>query len=176
MCRAGRCGAMPDEIATDCVIEDDRWEEAGLEALAGRAVRAALTWHDIGGEVVVLGCDDARIAALNADFRGKPRATNVLSWPAHDPAPREPGARPVPPEAEDLGDIAIAFGTCRDEAAAQGKTLADHAAHLLVHAVLHLAGYDHENDPDAERMEDAERAILATLGIADPYAEAAALA
>lgn len=171
MCRAGRCGAMPDEIATDCVIEDDRWEEAGLEALAGRAVRAALTWHDIGGEVVVLGCDDARIAALNADFRGKPRATNVLSWPSVEHVPHAPGTRPDLPDCEELGDIAIAYETCLAEAAAQGKSLADHATHLLVHATLHLLGYDHENDPDAETMELAERAILETLDISDPYHE-----
>lgn len=156
----------------DVVIEAEEWEAAGLEAVAARACGAALQWLGRpGAEVVVLGCDDARIAALNADFRGKPRATNVLSWPAQEAAPRPPGARPLPPEAEELGDIAIAWETCRDEAAAQGKALADHATHLLVHAVLHLAGYDHENDADAELMEGAERAILAGLGIADPYAE-----
>lgn len=164
------------EAATgvDVVIEAEEWEGAGLEALAARACGAALTFlARPGAEVVVLGCDDARIAALNADFRGKPRATNVLSWPAQDPAPREPGARPVPPDADELGDIAIAYETCRDEAAAQGKTLVDHATHLLIHATLHLAGYDHENDPDAELMEATETAILATLGIDDPYAEPA---
>lgn len=156
----------------DVVIEAEEWEAAGLEALAARACGAVLQWLGRpGAEVVVLGCDDARIAALNADFRGKPRATNVLSWPAQEAAPRAPGARPLTPEAEELGDIAIAWETCRDEAAAQGKALADHATHLLVHAVLHLAGYDHENDADAELMEGAERAILAGLGIADPYAE-----
>ena len=161
----------------DVVIEAEDWDLAGLDALAARACGAALAYLDRPGtEVVVLGCDDTRIAALNADFRGKPRATNVLSWPAHDPAPREPGARPVPPDEDELGDIAIAYETCRDEAAAQGKTLADHTTHLLVHAVLHLAGYDHENDPDAEMMEATERAILATLGISDPYAEPAGAA
>lgn len=163
---------MSDPAAgVDVVIEAADWDGAGLEAIAARACGAALAWLERpGAEVVVLGCDDARIAALNADFRGKPRATNVLSWPAHEAAPRPPGARPVTPDAGELGDIAIAWETCRDEAAAQGKALADHAAHLLVHAVLHLAGYDHENDPDALLMEGAERAILAGLGIADPYA------
>lgn len=164
-------------MTIDVVIEAGDWNAAGLEALAERACKAALDWLGCAGaEVVVLGCDDARIAALNADFRGKPRATNVLSWPSVEYAPRAPGARPVPPRVEELGDIAIAFQTCRDEAAAQGKALADHAAHLLVHAVLHLAGYDHETDPDAELMEAAERAILAGLGIPDPYAEPATLA
>lgn len=171
MCRVGRYGAMPDEISTDCVIEDDRWDAAGLESLAARAVGAALTWHDIGGEVVVLGCDDARIAALNADFRGKPRATNVLSWPSVEHLPHAPGAMPDLPDEDELGDIAIAYDTCLAEAQAQDKPFADHVTHLLVHATLHLLGYDHENDPDAEAMEAAERAILSTLNIPDPYQE-----
>lgn len=161
-------------MSVDVVIEAEDWQQAGLEALAERACGAALDWLGVpGAEVVVLGCDDARIAALNADFRGKPRATNVLSWPSVEHAARAPGARPVPADADEMGDIAIAWETCRDEAMAQGKTLADHAAHLLVHATLHLAGYDHEADPDAELMEAAERAILAGLGISDPYAEPA---
>lgn len=165
----------PVDAGIDVVIEAAPWAEAGLPALAARACGAALAWLGRpGAEVVVLGCDDARIAALNADFRGKPRATNVLSWPAMDPAPRPPGAVPVLPDAEALGDVAIAWETCRDEAAAQGKALADHGAHLLVHAVLHLAGYDHQTDADAELMEAAERAILVGLGIADPYAAEAA--
>lgn len=164
---------MPDEITADCVIEDERWEAAGLAALSERAITAALSWHEIGGEVVVLGCDDARIAALNADFRGKPRATNVLSWPAVEHLPHDPGARPDLPDEDELGDIAIAFETCRAEAEAQAKPFADHVQHLLVHATLHLLGYDHENDPDAELMEDTERSILTTLGIPDPYHEKA---
>ena len=160
---------MPDETETDCVIEDDRWQTAGLPALAERAVAAALGWHGIGGEVVVMGCDDARIAALNADFRGKPQATNVLSWPAVEHVPHEPGARPDLPDQDELGDIAIAFDTCAAEARAQDKPLADHVTHLLVHATLHLLGYDHLNEADAETMETVERSILQTLDIPDPY-------
>lgn len=171
MFRAAPCETMPDETVADCVIEDERWETAGLEALAGRAVDAALGWHRIGGEVVVLGCDDARIAALNADFRGKPRATNVLSWPSVEHLPRAPGARPDLPDSDELGDIAIAYETCAAEASAQGKPFADHVTHLLVHATLHLLGYDHQDDADAVTMEAAERAILAGLRIPDPYQE-----
>lgn len=171
MSLAEQCETMPDQITADCVIEDERWEAAGLEALAARAVTAALEWHEIGGEVVVMGCDDARIAALNADFRGKPRATNVLSWPGVEHVPHEPGEMPELPDEEELGDIAIAFETCEAEARDQGKPFADHVQHLLVHATLHLLGYDHENDPDAERMEQAERLILETLDIPDPYRE-----
>lgn len=162
---------MPDEITADCVIEDDRWEAAGLEDLAARAVTATLDWHRIGGEVVVMGCNDARIAGLNADFRGKPRATNVLSWPSVEPAPRAPGSAPAMPDTDELGDIAIAYETCAAEALAQGKPFDHHVTHLLVHACLHLLGYDHENDPDAELMEETERRILAGLDIPDPYEE-----
>lgn len=159
------------EAVADCVIEDDRWSDAGLEALAARAVAATLGWAGLGGgTVVVLGCDDARIAALNADFRGKPQATNVLSWPSAAPAPRAPGATPALPDDDELGDIAIAYDTCRAEAAAQAKPFDDHVTHLLVHAVLHLLGHDHDNDADADLMEGAERAILSGLGIPDPYA------
>lgn len=170
-CRAGRFGTMPDEITADCVIEDDRWQAAGLEDLAARAIAATLSWHRIGGEVVVMGCDDARIAALNADFRGKPQATNVLSWPSAEPEPRAPGSAPAPTGEEELGDIAIAFETCVAEARAQGKPFDHHVQHLLVHATLHLLGYDHMNDLDAELMETTERRILDGLGIPDPYQE-----
>ncbi|AUH32208.1 rRNA maturation RNase YbeY [Paracoccus tegillarcae] len=167
---------MADPVA-DCgtvetVIEDDRWESAGLPALAQRATRATLNWLQADPvEIVVMGCDDERIAALNADFRGKPRPTNVLSWPAIEHRAHAPGARPELPGGDEWGDIAISYDTCAAEAQAQGKPLADHATHLLVHAILHLAGYDHENDPDAETMEAAERSILAGLDISDPYTE-----
>lgn len=171
MYRVGKDRVMPEDISADCVIEDERWETAGLESLAERAVTAALQWHKIGGEVVVMGCDDARIAALNADFRGKPKATNVLSWPAVEHIPHEPGETPELPDEEELGDIAIAYETCLAEAEAQGKSVDDHVTHLLIHATLHLLGYDHQNDPDAETMEATERSILAGLNIADPYAD-----
>lgn len=162
---------MPDEITCDCVIEDDRWGTVGLETLTERAVTAALSWRGVSGEVVVLGCDDTRIAALNADFRGKPKATNVLSWPSVESIPHEPGAIPDAPGTEELGDIAIAYETCVAEALAQSKPFDHHVTHLLIHAVLHLIGYDHENDLDAETMEAAERSILQTLSIPDPYQE-----
>jgi len=156
----------------DIVIEDDRWEDADLPAMAERAARAVGKWLDLGAfQVVVMGCDDDRIAALNAEFRGKAKPTNVLSWPAVEFQPREPGAHPQPPEVEELGDIAISYDTCLREAEAQDKPFADHATHLLVHAILHLAGYDHIDDEDADTMEDAERSILGLLGIPDPYLE-----
>ncbi|MDO5530064.1 MAG: rRNA maturation RNase YbeY, partial [Paracoccus sp. (in: a-proteobacteria)] len=136
----------------DTLIEDDRWQAAGLDALAARAGAAVLAHlgMDPGTEIVVMGCDDARIAALNAGFRGQDRATNVLSWPSVEHRPAAPGAPPALPETDALGDIAIAFETCEAEARDQGKDFTDHVTHLLVHAMLHLAGYDHETEADAE--------------------------
>lgn len=162
----------------DIVIEDARWEALGLEALAGRACGAALAGLGMdaqGYSVVVMGCDDARIAVLNADFRGKPQPTNVLSWPSEERAAEVFGDLPEPPEAgtaEDpveLGDIAIAYETCAREAAEQGKPVAVHVTHLLVHGLLHCLGYDHVDDEDAAVMEAAEVRILASLGLSDPY-------
>jgi len=154
----------------DLVIEDTRWEEADLAALANRAIKATVAALGRSGvTVVVLGCDDARIAALNAQFRGKDKPTNVLSWPSEEAAPRPDGAPPVPPEDDEWGDIAISYDTCAAEAAAQDKPFDHHVTHLLVHATLHLAGYDHEREGDAETMEAAERSILDGLDIPDPY-------
>lgn len=159
---------MPFEI----VIEEPRWQEAGLEALFERAFGAVcehLGLDAAGVEVSVLGCDDDRIAALNGAFREKSSATNVLSWPARERGAEIAGARPLPVGAEELGDIAIAYQTCAGEAAAQGKPMADHVTHLAVHGLLHLLGYDHIRDEDADLMEATEREILATLGIPNPY-------
>ena len=162
----------PAPATVDLVIEDERWLDVDLQGLADRAAAATVRHLGIDGvEIVVMGCDDARIASLNDHFRGKDKATNVLSWPSVDHAPHEPGAGPDLPDTDELGDIAISYDTCAREAEAQGKPFADHVAHLLVHAILHLAGYDHEADADAETMEDAERSILAHLGIPDPYRE-----
>lgn len=166
------------EPLVDIVIEDDRWEAFGLETLSDRAVRAALAALGLGAEgfqIVVMGCDDARIAALNADFRGKPAPTNVLSWPAEDLSPDAPGETPLLPEAGDdddpeaLGDIALAWETCAREAVEQEKPMADHVTHLVVHGLLHCLGYDHVDDADAAVMEACEVRILASLGLSDPY-------
>jgi probable rRNA maturation factor len=162
----------------ETLIEDARWEAFGLPALAeraGRATLAALGLPVEGFLISLMGCDDARIATLNADFRGKPTPTNVLSWPSDERAAEEPGGMPDLPEPgdvedpESLGDIAIAFDTCAAEAEAAGKPMADHVTHLVVHGVLHLLGFDHIDDADAARMEALEVRILASLGLSDPY-------
>lgn len=162
----------------ETVVEDARWDSLGLAPLAERAAVAALETLGLpveGFVISLLGCDDARIATLNADFRGKPQPTNVLSWPSEERGAEIPGTAPDLPEAgqpEDphaLGDIAIAWDTCAREAVAQGKSMGDHVTHLVVHAVLHLLGYDHIDDADAVRMEGLEVRILASLGVSDPY-------
>lgn len=162
----------------DIVIEDDRWLAFGLERCALRAAQAVLGHLGLDPalfQTVVMGCDDARIAGLNADFRDKPRPTNVLSWPSEERGSEYAGeapALPTPGTQDDpapLGDIAIAWETCAQEAADQGKSVDDHVTHLLIHGILHLLGYDHIDDDDAALMEETERRILETLGIADPY-------
>ena len=124
------------------------------------------------GEMEILPRDRAAIEVdasqrdLNRQFRGLDRPTNVLSFPAEDDfAPLEGVA--APPRL--LGDLALALETCSREAEEQGKSLADHVAHLTVHGLLHLLGYDHQTDAEAERMEGRERRILEGLEIADPY-------
>ncbi|TCP41445.1 rRNA maturation RNase YbeY [Rhodovulum marinum] len=165
-------------MSVEILFEDTRWEAAGLAPLAEAACDAALAHHGLDPEtceISLLACDDARIATLNAEFRGKPAATNVLSWPAEDLAPEADGAAPgtpTPPPpgmALELGDIAIAYDTCAREAAAQGIALNDHVTHLVLHGCLHLLGYDHIRPQDAARMETLEVELLAKLGVADPY-------
>ena len=145
----------------DIEIEDEAWIAAapGAELLVEEAAAAALTQIDFdGGAVTILLTDDEAVRDLNSRFRGKDYATNVLSFPA----PRNPEGH--------LGDIALAYGVCAREAAEQGKPLAHHLQHLVAHGVLHLVGYDHETDAEAEQMEGLERVILAGLGVPDPYA------
>ena len=123
-------------------------------------------------EVGVLLADDVTVRRLNAEHRGKDRATNVLSFPTFEHI-LEDAPGPLPPGPAPLGDIVLALETIRAEAAAQRKPLLDHVSHLLVHGCLHLLGYDHQSAEDAARMEGLERAILEQLGIPDPYADAA---
>ena len=144
----------------EVLVEGDDWARGAPDAsgLALAAARAALAAADARGGLAILLADDDRLAALNAAFRAKVGPTNVLSFPA-----------PANPEGW-LGDVALAFGTCRREAEAQGKRLEHHLQHLVAHGVLHLVGYDHETDAEATVMEGLEAEILAGLGAPDPYA------
>ncbi|MCE0506997.1 rRNA maturation RNase YbeY [Roseivivax sp. GX 12232] len=165
-------------MLTETILEDEKWLALDLPALAERGAEAALRHLGLDPElfeIAVLGCTDGRIAALNADFRGKAAPTNVLSWPEEDLAPEAPGAEPhlpLPGTAEEpwfLGDIAIARETCLREAAEERLPAEDHVLHLIVHGVLHLLGHDHIRDEDATLMERREAQILGTLGVPDPY-------
>lgn len=161
----------------DVLIEDDRWALLGVEELGAAALLATFDALDVEADMVevsLLACDDARIAVLNEEFRGKPTATNVLSWPVEDLSAEQPGKTPAPVRPDvtgalALGDLAISYDTCAREADAQRKSLADHATHLIVHGTLHLLGYDHTHDADAALMEGLERKILGKMGLDDPY-------
>ena len=137
------------------------------KSLARQAIAAALAESEVklrrGVELTVHLVDDAEIRAVNAEWREKDAPTNVLSFPAVEPSGLA--------EARLLGDILIAFETVAREARDEGKTLADHYRHLVVHGFLHLLGFDHSESDAAERMEAMERRALARLGVADPYAE-----
>lgn len=139
----------------DIEVEDDAWSASApeVQALVLRAAEQAAP----PGDVVILLTDDETVRDLNARFRGKDKLTNVLSFPAPE------NARPH------LGDIVLAYGVCADEAREQGKPFGDHLSHLVIHGILHLMGYDHEADDEAEAMEAKERTLLAALGIPDPY-------
>ena len=144
----------------DIEIEDPAWTQAepATEALALAAAQAALASEGADAEgVTLLLTDDATVRELNARFRDQDKPTNVLSFPA-----------PHNPE-RFLGDVALAYGVCAREAAEQGKPLAHHLQHLVAHGVLHLLGYDHISDDEAQAMEGLERVVLAGLGVPDPY-------
>jgi probable rRNA maturation factor len=144
-------------------IEDAAWLAALPDAqeITLRAAEATLEASGAEGDLAILLASDQVLADLNARFRGKEGPTNVLSFPA------PPAAGPH------LGDIAIAFGVCEREAREQSKRLEHHLMHLVAHGVLHLVGYDHQSESEAEDMEALERRVLAGLGAPDPYQAAA---
>ena len=148
-------------------VEAGSWPpQTELEPMVEDALSAALAEAGIadGGETElgITFTDDASIAALNRDWRGKPSPTNVLSFPVVQIAP----ADPLPAA---LGDIVLAFETVKREAEVDEKPFAHHLVHLVVHGFLHLLGHDHMDDDEAEAMEAMERRVLARLAIADPY-------
>ena len=146
----------------ETVVEDDGWAAVlpDAEALAESCRRvAAAIEPSLAGEIALLLCDDAAMTELNSRFRGKAAPTNVLSFPSGE-------------DEGFLGDIALARETCEREAAEKLIALRDHAAHLIIHGMLHLIGYDHEADDEAAAMERRETEILAAMGGADPYGDA----
>jgi probable rRNA maturation factor len=156
---------------TEVLVVADCWQhEPDADAVILRAIAAAAEAVDADvaeAEIAVMLTDDSGIRTLNSNWRGIDRPTNVLSFPALQPqAAQKPGDAP-----RMLGDIAIAYQTMRREADAEQKPFDHHLSHLAVHGFLHLIGYDHENDTDAELMESKETEILAQLGIPDPYAD-----
>ena len=158
-----RALAPRKHAAISVVVEDSRWrEDSSVLRLIRRATRLALSGsykpRSQAAALTILLTDDATLRALNASFRGKDKPTNVLSFPA------SPSNGPY------LGDVALARGVVAREARAQGKSLAAHAAHLVIHGILHLTGHDHEKPNDARVMEALETGMLAKLAIPDPYA------
>jgi len=158
--KPARRGAAPD---IDVEAQSSLWQaEPEAEATVRAAIAAAAARAPAAGEMSVLLADDAAVKALNRDWRGIDEPTNVLSFPAA--ASRAAGLPAL------LGDIAIAFETVAREAKAEKKPFLHHLAHLAVHGYLHLLGYDHQTDSEAETMEALERDILAAMRIPDPYA------
>ncbi|HEY5048879.1 MAG TPA: rRNA maturation RNase YbeY [Rhizomicrobium sp.] len=138
-------------------VEEPQWRAANLTILRRAARHTLASCHRAGGLTVLLA-NDERLQGLNRQFRGTAKPTNVLSFPA------------LTGDQGYLGDIAIAFGATQREAASAMKPLTDHAAHLVVHGVLHLLGYDHESAGEAHTMEGLEVAILEQVGVGNPYA------
>ena len=162
---------MPVEV----LIEEEAWNVQGLRRISLEAFREVMLYFEYDQsefEVSILGCDDKKIKALNEGFLLKDSATNVLSWPARE---RRPEIAGTPPTRLDhtidifVGDIAISYETCWHEATKVGKNFALHVSHLLIHGMLHLMGFDHQNDADATVMEGIETEILGKMGMDVQY-------
>ncbi|MDG3440324.1 rRNA maturation RNase YbeY [Nitrospirillum amazonense] len=179
--------ARADTLEIIVEIEAGGWEASipGVEHLVTAAARKALAralavdadaLPEGEGEVSILLSDNAAVRVLNHQYRGKDKPTNVLSFPMLDQDDDEDGFE-LPEGMERppylLGDIILAYETLMTEAAEQNKPVANHLTHLVIHGVLHLLGYDHIEDAEAETMERLETAILADMGIADPYRDGA---
>jgi len=150
--------------AIDILVESPRWRAVPTaQRTVRRAIAAAAARARAGSELSIVLTDDAAMRTLNRRWRGKNRPTNVLSFPSGESDPQRGKPR-------HLGDIVIAYETTAREAIGESKPFAHHLAHLTVHGFLHLLGYDHDKDDDAEKMERLERTILKRIGIPDPYA------
>ena len=156
---------------------EDPWPAADWDALADAAIRAAIARTPFGPlldtpaavEVSVRLTSDGEVRTLNAQYRHKDKPTNVLSFPMVQRDLLETVSQNSDDGELLLGDIVLAHGVCASEAAERGIPVETHATHLIVHGTLHLLGYDHQDDDEAEGMEAIERDALAELGIADPY-------
>jgi probable rRNA maturation factor len=153
------------QVRTEVIVRSAHWKKRrGAQTTVKRAISAAAEAVSTSPvELAIVLGDDSAIRTLNRDWRGKNAPTNVLSFPAAAPGK----GRAVSPY---IGDIVIAYQTTAREAADEGKPFNHHLAHLAIHGFLHLLGYDHDNDRDADKMERLERKILARLAIPDPYA------
>jgi probable rRNA maturation factor len=159
---------MSAPLCVDIAAGSPSWADSlpRAEALARRA--AETVWARAGGgdvevEISIVLGDDALLRTLNGRYRGKDNATNVLSFPADDETPGQPRM---------LGDVVLAFDTIARESREQDKQIKDHFQHLCVHGILHLLGHDHRSEAEAAAMEALEVAILASLGVDNPYAAA----
>lgn len=156
-------GPHTGSLAIDIRVSDPRWEALGdVEAFAAHVLGLAAARMNTGGEVAILLTDDAEMHALNKQWRGKDKPTDVLSFPSDGPE--------IPGQPQYLGDIAVGYETSLRDAEAMDRPFEAHASHLLVHGFLHLLGYDHIEAEDAKVMEPLEVDILAGLGWPDPYA------
>ncbi|MCW3847982.1 rRNA maturation RNase YbeY [Sphingomonas sp. LB-2] len=161
----------------DVAAQAEGWPDADWEALAARAATAAVSQSPYGEwltspatiEIAVRLTSDDEVQTLNAQYRHKDKPTNVLSFPMIQPDLLDTVTMNTDDGEVILGDIVLAHGVCVREAEERGIGTADHAAHLIVHGTLHLLGYDHQGDAEAEVMEEMERAAMADLGLHDPY-------
>lgn len=154
---------MSEPLSIDLRIADPRWETLGdLDAFAAHVLSLASARMETGGEIAILLTDDAEMHALNKQWRGIDKPTDVLSFPSDQPE--------IPGQPQYLGDVAVGYETALRDAEAMHRPFDGHISHLLVHGFLHLLGYDHIEAEDAKVMEPLEAEILAGLGLPDPYA------
>ena len=161
-------------MSVDLIMEDARWKTLNLIQIANAAFKETLSQLNLKSEnfiCCILACNNKKIEDLNAQFRGKKNSTNVLSFPSKvevyetiNGSQSETNADPL-----ELGDIAIAYEVCNKEAKVSKIKFEDHVYHLIIHSVLHLLGYDHEEEKNATEMEKIEVQVLANLGISNPY-------
>ncbi len=155
--------SVSDGLSIDLRIADPRWEALGdVDAFAAHVLGLAAARMQAGGELAILLTDDAEMHALNRQWRGIDKPTDVLSFPSDQPE--------IPGQPQYLGDVAVGYETALRDAEAMHRPFDGHTSHLLVHGFLHLLGYDHIEAADAKKMEPIEAEILAGLGWPDPYA------